>query len=77
MEIERTKERKTFTTRIKTNKKVILLTMIWEVKKERKKKKRCLLMMMKLEEIAKRRRKGKHTPFRNKSDTKFLLIFLV
>ena len=39
MEIERTKERKTFTTRIKTNKKVILLTMIWEVKKERKKKK--------------------------------------
>ena len=32
-------------------------------------------MMMKLEEIAKRRRKGKHTPFRNKSDTKFLLIF--
>lgn len=34
-------------------------------------------MMMKLEEIAKRRQKGKHTPFRNKSDTKFLLIFLV
>lgn len=75
MEIERTKERKTFTTRIKTNEKMILLTMIWEVKKERKKK--VLVMMMKLEEIAKRRQKGKHTPFRNKSDTKFLLIFLV
>ena len=60
MEIERTKERKTFTTRIKTNKKMILLTMIWEVKKERKKK-RCLLMMMKLEEIAKRRRERENT----------------
>ena len=52
---------------------MILLTMIWEVKKKEKKK--VLVMMMKLEEIAKRRRKGKHTPFRNKSDTKFLLIF--
>ncbi len=34
------KERKTFTTRIKTNKKVILLTMIWEVKTERKKERK-------------------------------------
>lgn len=77
MEIERTKERKTFTTRIKTNKKMILLTMIWEVK-ERKKEKKVLVDDDEVRRNCETTtRKGKHTPFRNKSDTKFLLIFLV